>query len=69
VVVVQRWLGHSDPGFTLRTYIHLLDNDLGGPIKPLADDFQGNKKATDCRTEPDTGESAEAVEITDLQGV
>lgn len=68
VVVVQRWLGHSDPGFTLRTYIHLLDNDLGGPIKPLGDDSQGNKKATDCRTEPDTDESVEVEETTDLQG-
>lgn len=29
---VQRFLGHSDPGFTLRTYIGLLDDDLGGPL-------------------------------------
>lgn len=28
-VQVQRWLGHSDPGFTLRTYVHLLEDDLG----------------------------------------
>jgi integrase len=27
---VQHWLGHADPGFTLRTYIHLQDGDLGG---------------------------------------
>lgn len=26
---VQEWLGHSDPGFTLRTYVHLLDEGLG----------------------------------------
>jgi len=26
---VQEWLGHADPGFTLRTYVHLLDNGLG----------------------------------------
>ena len=31
-VQVQRWLGHSDPGFTLRTYVHLLDGDLGEPL-------------------------------------
>jgi integrase len=31
-VQVQRWLGHSDPGFTLRTYVHLLDDDLGEPL-------------------------------------
>lgn len=29
VKVVQEWLGHSDSGFTLRTYIHLLDDGLG----------------------------------------
>jgi integrase len=31
-VQVQRWLGHSDPGFTLRTYVHLLNHDLGEPL-------------------------------------
>jgi len=29
---VQRWLGHADPGFTLRTYVHLLNDDLGEPL-------------------------------------
>jgi len=28
---VQRFLGHTDPGFTLRTYVHLLDTDLPEP--------------------------------------
>jgi hypothetical protein len=23
------WLGHSDPGFTLRTDVHLIDDGLG----------------------------------------
>jgi integrase len=27
-VQVQRFLGHTDPGFTLRTYVHLLPEDL-----------------------------------------
>ncbi len=27
---VADWLGHSDPGFTLRTYVHLLDAGVGG---------------------------------------
>jgi hypothetical protein len=27
---VQVWLGHADPGFTLRTYIHLMDDGVGG---------------------------------------
>ncbi len=26
---VQKWLGHADPGFTLRTYVHLMDEGLG----------------------------------------
>jgi Phage integrase family len=27
---VAEWLGHSDPAFTLRTYVHLMDEGLGG---------------------------------------
>jgi integrase len=34
-VQVQRWLGHHSPAFTLATYVHLLDDDLGGPL-PIA---------------------------------
>jgi hypothetical protein len=26
---VATWLGHADPAFTLRTYVHLLDAGLG----------------------------------------
>lgn len=26
---VQEWLGHSDPSFTLRTYVHLMDEGVG----------------------------------------
>jgi len=32
-VQVQRWLGHSDPGFTLRTYVDLLNDEPGEPLK------------------------------------
>ncbi len=31
-VQVQRWLGHHSPAFTLSTYVHLLDDDLGDPL-------------------------------------
>lgn len=31
-VQVQRWLGHHSPAFTLDTYVHLLDGDLGEPL-------------------------------------
>lgn len=27
---VQEWLGHHDAGFTLKTYVHLIDDGLGG---------------------------------------
>jgi hypothetical protein len=42
---VAAWLGHADPGFTLRTYVHLMDDGVGradfldGPVqvgKPCA---------------------------------
>lgn len=33
VVQVQRWLGHHSASFTLDTYVHLLDNDLGQPLQ------------------------------------
>ncbi len=32
-VQVQRWLGHHSAAFTLSTYVHLLDGDLGEPIE------------------------------------
>ena len=30
---VADWLGQADPGFTLRTYVHLLDAGLGGGLE------------------------------------
>jgi integrase len=32
-VQVQRWLGHHSPAFTLATYVHLLDGDIGEPLE------------------------------------
>jgi hypothetical protein len=29
VAQVAAWPGHSDPGFTLRTYVHLMDDGVG----------------------------------------
>jgi hypothetical protein len=34
-VQVQRWLGHHSPSFTLDTYVHMLDPDLGDPLASL----------------------------------
>jgi integrase len=42
VVQVQRWLGHHSASFTLDTYVHLLDNDLGEPLDA------GGKPVEDC---------------------
>ena len=33
---VQEWLGHHDPGFTLRTYVHLLDQAWARPTSSTA---------------------------------
>jgi integrase len=48
VVQVQRWLGHHSPSFTLDTYVHLLDGDLGEPLKPL----RVKKKSSQCPRNP-----------------
>jgi integrase len=32
-VQVQRWLGHHSAAFTLATYVHLLDGDVGEPLE------------------------------------
>jgi integrase len=32
VLRLQRWMGHHSPAFTLETYGHLLDGDLGPPL-------------------------------------
>jgi integrase len=42
---IQRFLGHSDPGFTLRTYIHLLDEDL--PEVQFGGNDSGNQTTRD----------------------
>jgi hypothetical protein len=34
---VQRWLGHHSATFTLSTYVHLLDGDIGEPLDLAAD--------------------------------
>jgi integrase len=43
---VQEWLGHADPGFTLRTYVHLLDEGLGDADFMDAEVSVGNSWAT-----------------------
>lgn len=61
---VSEWLGHSDPSFTLSTYIHLLDDGIGG-AEFFDEALGGNKKATDGpekaanQSVPDLAESAD----------
>jgi integrase len=50
VVQVQRWLGHHSPSFTLDTYVHLLDGDLGTPLAPLTT----NQTTNNGRKQPQT---------------
>jgi Phage integrase family len=63
---VQVWLGHADPGFTLRTYVHLMDDGVGGAdffdgaIEGLPRDPEGSangaeEKLTAWVTYPDDG--------------
>ena len=53
---VQEWLGHADPGFTLRTYFHLMDDGLGS-ADFLDAAVRGNPGATEG---PQTAASAAA---------
>ena len=41
-VQVQRWLGHHAASFTLDTYVHLLDGDLGMPLEAAPPDRSGS---------------------------
>lgn len=39
----QRWLGHHSAAFTLATYVHLLDGDLGEPLM-IGQDIRSDAK-------------------------
>jgi hypothetical protein len=56
--------GHADPGFTLRTYVHLLDEGLGDAdfldVAVTADPARVNAGSTQC---PETDANLEAAEI------
>jgi integrase len=54
---VSAWLGHADPAFTLRTYIHLMDGGLGDA--DFLDGLVGSgSRATDRATDaPQTAEN------------
>lgn len=56
-VQVQRWLGHHSPGFTLATYVHLLDEDFGEPLDLAAEMAQGVSRVS-ARPPDTTGNAA-----------
>jgi integrase len=55
---VQLWLGHSDPGFTLRVYVHLIDDGLGDAdfLDDAAWATPGATRATDEQANADPHE-------------
>jgi integrase len=66
---VQEWLGHADPGFTLRTYVHLLDEGLGDADfmdeAVTSDPAQGNAGATRRTETTANGKGRATAEILD----
>jgi site-specific recombinase XerC len=59
-VQVQRWLGHRSAAFTLVTYVHLLDGDIGEPLA-LSAVPHANKVQTEATPLAGTGSLAEAL--------
>jgi integrase len=53
-VQVQRWLGHHWPAFTLATYVHLLDGDIGEPL-----DLAGTLRANAVQADPTPSDTIE----------
>lgn len=60
-VQVQHWLGHHSAAFTLATYVHLLDGDLGAPLSIDAD--SANRVRTDPTPLDATTESAADLKV------
>jgi integrase len=61
-VQVQRWLGHHSPAFTLARYVHLLNDDLGGPLAAPESSSTGDVQTTDGTV----GGDADALDLTPL---
>ena len=47
---MSRFLGHADAGFTLRTYVHLLDEDL--PEPDVLDSLDALERGNNGATQP-----------------
>jgi integrase len=59
---VQEWLGHADPGFTLRTYVRLMDDRVGDAAFLDGAVQVGNPRATRHPETAETGDMPEAAE-------
>lgn len=60
-VQVQHWLGHHSAAFTLATYVHLLDGDLGGPVVPHSVREESANKVQTCPTPEHATSNTEAL--------
>jgi len=60
---VSEWLGHADPAFTLRTYVHLLDEGVGG-ADFLDEAVQGDNGVT--TNHPETAANQDGVKVHEL---
>jgi integrase len=58
-VQVQHWVGHHSASFTLATYVHLLDGDIGAPLTLPA----ANSEQTDPTPLSSTPEGEEVVAL------
>ena len=56
VVQVQRWLGHHSASFTLDTYVHLLDGDIGEPLQPSRGNTGATRRMQDAAEVPAASE-------------
>jgi integrase len=56
---VQTWLGHADPAFTLRTYVHLLDSGVGEGLEPPARVNTGSTGGTETAESAQVGATVE----------
>ena len=65
---IQRWLGHHKASFTLDTYTHLIDGDVGDALSlPVV--LGGNTGATSDAENTRNDDAAETTETVDLRAV
>lgn len=67
-VQVQHWLGHHSAAFTLATYVHLLDGDIGESLSVPRGSTKTERVTTTVTTPPDRDATPDE-EGVDLQAV